>query len=679
LDLETAIDILERAAAAGRPLAVLGTAFALVHLVDALAARRRRLELPPPSRVMETGGLKGRSRAVTRSELYTALGRQLGLPRHAIVGEYGMTEMISQFYDAGLRDRIDDPESRVLVAPPWVRTSVVDRRTGEPVAPGAAGVLVHLDLGARGSAVRLETEDLGRLAGDGFVLLGRARDAAPRGCSLPYEEIERRIRGGGDRTDERSIARPVDDVTSVDHPEVHATHVHLPPSIELRIGGWDDSPERLAALAEALAAGAAAVRRRHDAAARAAALARLSDAWLAPECAARARALDVLAATSGRARAMLAMALDALFLELRRPGLDRLLASERQALAASPPRLVLHIPAGSVLPPTIVGPLASLLLGAPCIVRPPRSIAILPALWAAALTTLGEGGAASDAAGAAAADLATLIAVVPWERSRTDLTRTALRAAASAVLSGDDATLDAISALAPTTTRIVRHGHRIAVAAIDGRRLARRAATIAAALARDVTLYDQRGCLSPQTVLVVESAPGQAHDLARHLAAQLRRMAVRAPYDVHLVEDGEAFAGALRARELLAAMRGEHLHGGVESGWAVVVQGAGEARVESAPAGRVVFVGAVRRLEEAITLLEPLAPLLQGVGMELDVADRARLATALGTGDVLEATGAACGPIRLCRPGRLQAPPATWAADGLPPLASQLAAPPGRD
>jgi hypothetical protein len=59
--------------------------------------------------------------------------------------------------------------------------------------------------------------------------------------------------------------------------------------------------------------------------------------------------------------------------------------------------------------------------------------------------------------------------------------------------------------------------------------------------------------------------------------------------------------------------------------------------------------------------------------VELDATARASLATALGLPGDLEATGAASGPIRLCRPGRMQGPPATWPADGAPPLASQLA------
>ena len=48
---------------------------------------------------METGGFKGRSRAVSRDDLYARLEARLGIPCDSIVAEYGMTELLSQFYD----------------------------------------------------------------------------------------------------------------------------------------------------------------------------------------------------------------------------------------------------------------------------------------------------------------------------------------------------------------------------------------------------------------------------------------------------------------------------------------------------------------------------------------------------------------------------------------------------
>jgi acyl-CoA synthetase (AMP-forming)/AMP-acid ligase II len=176
---------LDVACAQGQAVCVAGTAFAFAALLDELEREGRAFAAPAGSRVMETGGFKGRARVVERAELYARLARALGIPTEAIVAEYGMTELVSQYYDAP-DSRGDGP--RVKVAPPWLRTLVVDG-DGREVAAGEIGFLRHVDLGNRSSAVAVDTEDRGYRAGDGIVLLGRDLDAPPRGCSLDAEEL----------------------------------------------------------------------------------------------------------------------------------------------------------------------------------------------------------------------------------------------------------------------------------------------------------------------------------------------------------------------------------------------------------------------------------------------------------------------------------------------------------
>jgi hypothetical protein len=191
LDAERFRHDVERARAEGTAVCVAATAFALVALLDAPAAREGRLALPPGSRVMETGGFKGRSRVVARAELYREVSARLGIPTAAIVAEYGMTELSSQYYDApAARARI---EPRVKLAPPWLRPLVVDG-DGRPLSPGVVGAIRHLDLANRGSVIAIETEDLGALVGDGLVLLGREQGAELRGCSLDAESLLARTR-----------------------------------------------------------------------------------------------------------------------------------------------------------------------------------------------------------------------------------------------------------------------------------------------------------------------------------------------------------------------------------------------------------------------------------------------------------------------------------------------------
>jgi hypothetical protein len=178
------------------PLALCGTSFAFVHLLDRLEARGERLALPAGARVMETGGFKGRSRELSREELHDAIEARLGVPRARIVNQYGMCELGSQFYEPSLADigpRADVPRggraTDVKRIPPWVRTRAVDPLTRLDVAPGERGLLVHYDLANVGSVLAVATSDLGELADGGFRVFGRLRGAEARGCSLAADAL----------------------------------------------------------------------------------------------------------------------------------------------------------------------------------------------------------------------------------------------------------------------------------------------------------------------------------------------------------------------------------------------------------------------------------------------------------------------------------------------------------
>jgi hypothetical protein len=195
IDLPDILHRLRGAEAEGRPVCVLGTSFALVHLLDALRDGGARFRLPPGSRLMDTGGFKGRSRQVSRDDLYGLVEQRLGIAPEWCVNEYGMTEMGSQFYDtvAG-EDEGRVLSERVHRGPPWVRTRAVDPETLALLPDGQEGILRHWDLANLGSVMTLQTEDLGVCGPAGFRLLGRASDAEPRGCSLAMEELLSAVR-----------------------------------------------------------------------------------------------------------------------------------------------------------------------------------------------------------------------------------------------------------------------------------------------------------------------------------------------------------------------------------------------------------------------------------------------------------------------------------------------------
>jgi hypothetical protein len=183
---------LRQVEARGEPVCILGTAFAFVHWTDALRESGARYRVPAGSRVMDTGGFKGRSREVARDELYGAIQEMLGLPYAWCVNEYGMTEMSSQFYD-GVAGAARPPAERLHVGPSWVRTQATDPETLRPVPHGEVGVLRHLDLANLNSVMAIQTADLGVTSPDGFRVLGRARGAEARGCSIAMDDLLRAI------------------------------------------------------------------------------------------------------------------------------------------------------------------------------------------------------------------------------------------------------------------------------------------------------------------------------------------------------------------------------------------------------------------------------------------------------------------------------------------------------
>lgn len=170
----------------GRPLLILSTAFALVQLLEALESLDLRFRLPAGSRIFETGGFKGRRRELERSELLLRVAERLSLPPAAVVREYGMTELTSQFYTDALAG--GDPD--LFLPPPWVRVRALDPFTLEELAAGRTGLICILDLANLSSAIHLVTEDLGATEAGGFRLRGRAAGAELRGCSLTVEELE---------------------------------------------------------------------------------------------------------------------------------------------------------------------------------------------------------------------------------------------------------------------------------------------------------------------------------------------------------------------------------------------------------------------------------------------------------------------------------------------------------
>jgi Acyl-protein synthetase, LuxE len=187
LDVSTFDERIAVALAKEQPMLVLATSFALVHLLDAVGDAT--FVLPEGSRVMQTGGFKGKSREVAPDKLRSELARIFGIDERSIVAEYGMTELSSQFYERTLFE--PNVAHGTYAEPPWARVVPVDPESLEPVAEGEVGIAKIIDLMNIDSAVAILTQDRVRRrpGADGFELLGRAPGAPSRGCSIAIDEL----------------------------------------------------------------------------------------------------------------------------------------------------------------------------------------------------------------------------------------------------------------------------------------------------------------------------------------------------------------------------------------------------------------------------------------------------------------------------------------------------------
>ncbi|MCK6528042.1 hypothetical protein L6R50_10950 [Myxococcota bacterium] len=367
---------------------------------------------------------------------------------------------------------------------------------------------------------------------------------------------------------------------------------------------------------------------------------RVARGWLDPEDPLRLEALERVPGQAGLSREGVAFGLDAAFSALTAEGLRELV--RREAGDASPgdsatvPRgMSLHVQAGNVFTAALPRLFASLLAGCPALLKAP-----------------GDQGAFTDLLARSFADrggrLSGAVRGVAWRGDDAGATGTALAAAAVVVAYGSDDAVGALRAAARPDAVFLGFPHRASVA-IFGRGASGALPDLLHGLALDVCAYDQRGCLSPQVLYVEEGGALSARDAAAAIAAGF-------PAAARALPPGPPDPALQAARYLhLEAARfdGEVFEG---DGFAVCFRP--DPAFAPGPGARVLDVRPLPSVRDLATPLAPLAGRLQGVAAAVGDAELPHLARASGR----------LGASRICRPGRLQRPPAWWRSDGLPIL-----------
>lgn len=147
----------------------IGVTFALLELAEKYPTDLSHFIL------LETGGMKGRRKEITRSELYEIL--EESLHAKAIHSEYGMTELLSQAYSK---------ENGQFYCPKHMKVLIRDLNDPFAFLPSnKTGVINVIDLANIYSCAFIATQDAGKLRKDGsFEVLGRVDHSDIRGCNL---------------------------------------------------------------------------------------------------------------------------------------------------------------------------------------------------------------------------------------------------------------------------------------------------------------------------------------------------------------------------------------------------------------------------------------------------------------------------------------------------------------
>ncbi len=151
------------------PTVLLGVSFGLLDFIEDHQIDFKDLI------VMETGGMKGRRKEMTRQELHLPIQSAFGID--VIHSEYGMTELFSQAYSLGQGLFRTMNSMHILIR------DVTD--PFEVLSTGRHGAINIIDLANLDTCCFIATDDLGIQHENGrFEILGRLDGSEMRGCNL---------------------------------------------------------------------------------------------------------------------------------------------------------------------------------------------------------------------------------------------------------------------------------------------------------------------------------------------------------------------------------------------------------------------------------------------------------------------------------------------------------------
>ena len=153
-----------------KKIILIGVSYALLDFIENFSLNTENLI------IIETGGMKGRRKEITREELHDKLKK--GFNSNNIKSEYGMTELLSQAYSN---------TNGIFKSPSWLKVLARDINNPLSVNLQGKGALNFIDLANINSCSFIASDDIGEVYQDSsFKVLGRLSNSEIRGCNLMF-------------------------------------------------------------------------------------------------------------------------------------------------------------------------------------------------------------------------------------------------------------------------------------------------------------------------------------------------------------------------------------------------------------------------------------------------------------------------------------------------------------
>ena len=169
-DLNELLIAYQQAVQSNKKVIIFGVSYALLDLAELKPDLSKAI-------IIETGGMKGRRKEMTKEELHLELKTAFQVPY--ISSEYGMAELLSQAYS---------DQDGLFDFSPWMKALIRD--VNDPfcyLAEGKTGGINVIDLANLYSCSFISTQDLGKIQNKQLQLMGRFDHSEIRGCNLMVE------------------------------------------------------------------------------------------------------------------------------------------------------------------------------------------------------------------------------------------------------------------------------------------------------------------------------------------------------------------------------------------------------------------------------------------------------------------------------------------------------------